>query len=774
MALSGNSLHWFRSTYHGIYITWSATQSNALNQSYLTMNAYYRLSAGSSVATGAVGNNHFTMDGQNTADFTRNNLNGSGPLDILINSSPQTLTINHNPDGSKSLTISYSINVNATLGGVYYGVVTGSDTITLDPIPRMSVPNAFSAFTITDTTIPITITRYSSDYTHDIALLVNGVSILTRTGVLASTDTAYTITLTAGERTAMYNATPNAMTGTATLALTTKSGATVIGTTQNYVLTNGAIVPSSIVPSFSTVTVSENVTAVSTLALGTKFVQGISKLNLAITSAVAGTGATIASYAITCEQKVISAVSGVSDVLTCAGLTATAGVYTLVVSGKVTDSRGQIVTKTVNVSVYVYTKPKINSFYTKRATDAGGVENALGTFCKFFIDVSVSSLLNGSSVQKNTLTYKLEYSIRNANSYSTAKTATLAIGTIVKQTFECLGTYSVASSYDLKMTITDIFGSTYASVATDTLGTGVVTMAWGDGFISIGKIPTNSGNYNLEVGLKGLISDGVIVATKAVEIVSETSTLPDIGFIRFKRLDGTLSTLLSTGVGGSGLNLHTYNSSGAWSGLMTINGNGQKVNGQRRVVYNDGAVNANDIIEEWMLAGAGSGSTNFPISSEWWYIETIQYNDVTRHQTAYSYARSEMWIRKSDTYVWTPWAKVSTNADGIYEQGSNANGWYTKFTSGIMICSQTGTIGANCSLLWNKWYITNGNYQWTYPAGFTRVVTSFSGSISGGDLCAIVPEVMNTGLSCYYRMARGDTMATVTKDISVTAIGYWK
>lgn len=56
-----------------------------------------------------------------------------------------TQTVNHNSDGTKSLTMSAVFYIRATLSGTYYESITASANITLDSIARassVSTPNA--------------------------------------------------------------------------------------------------------------------------------------------------------------------------------------------------------------------------------------------------------------------------------------------------------------------------------------------------------------------------------------------------------------------------------------------------------------------------------------------------------------------------------------------------------------------------------------------------------------------------------------------------------
>lgn len=75
-----------------------------------------------------------------------------------------TQTVNHNSDGTKSLTMSAVFYIRATLSGTYYESITASANITLDSIARassVSTPNATMG-----SATAIAISRASSSFTH--------------------------------------------------------------------------------------------------------------------------------------------------------------------------------------------------------------------------------------------------------------------------------------------------------------------------------------------------------------------------------------------------------------------------------------------------------------------------------------------------------------------------------------------------------------------------------------------------------------------------------
>ena len=129
--------------------------------------------------------------------------------------------IEHNADGSKSITISASHTGNSASGSSKMGNASGSGTFTLTTIPRASSITAIDA-NIESSTL-ININRASSSFTHTITYSFAGLTgtIATKT---AQTSIGWTIS------SSFYAKIPNAKTGEVTLTCTTYNGSTAVGT----------------------------------------------------------------------------------------------------------------------------------------------------------------------------------------------------------------------------------------------------------------------------------------------------------------------------------------------------------------------------------------------------------------------------------------------------------------------------------------------------------------------------------------------------------------
>ena len=101
--------------------------------------------------------------------------------------------------------------------------------------------------------------------------------------------------------------------------------------------------------------------------------------------------------------------------------------------------------------------------------------------------------------------------------------------------------------------------------------------------------------------------------------------------------------------------------------------------------------------------------------------------------------------------------------DALIETGSNANGKYTKFPDGTLICTHT----VNSS--------SSGFSAWVYPSAFlVDSVNSLQGTIS--TTAATSPESVHfdTYWNTTAYFAAATTSGVATRTCFLTAIGRWK
>lgn len=205
-------------------IYWSSEIDIANNCSYLYVYAGMWKTDGYTTSSSSHTSGTITINGS-TYDLT-----GYQEFKDEVCIFEDTITIYHNDDGNKSVSISLSCKgqANTSLSGA---TLSGSGTAVLDQIPRTS------SFKATDAAIgsvsTITIYRASTALKHRIKAEFNGVTgYITNTGgfqASAATISGDSVAFTIPN--SFYDGIPNATKGTCKLTLYTLSGGTVIGDT---------------------------------------------------------------------------------------------------------------------------------------------------------------------------------------------------------------------------------------------------------------------------------------------------------------------------------------------------------------------------------------------------------------------------------------------------------------------------------------------------------------------------------------------------------------
>ena len=188
MALSGSFYtnvedHW------RLQAEWSGTQSIANNTTTITLNLYWMgLDKYGTTNTSATKDGAITING-NTKTFSGSGLAKlTGSQKRLV--STHVVVVPHNSDGTKTVSLSAYFDIELTLSGKYFGRVNVSSTATLNTIPRATSLTS-SANWIAGNSLPITISRASSSFVHDLTIKVNGRVIKYLYDVATSTTKFY-------------------------------------------------------------------------------------------------------------------------------------------------------------------------------------------------------------------------------------------------------------------------------------------------------------------------------------------------------------------------------------------------------------------------------------------------------------------------------------------------------------------------------------------------------------------------------------------------------
>lgn len=404
-------------------------------------------------------NTGYTTYGSGTITCTINGTKYTASIDTSdkITSSgiylfSKTVTIAHNSDGTKTLTVSASIDHSR------FTASTHSYSHALTTIPRKSSLTAGNGTLNTAQTF--TISRASSSFTHTLVYKCGSAS-----GTIVSKTTATSVSWTPPLSLASQNT--SGTTVSVTLTLTTYSGSTNIGSVAKTIK---CTIPTSVKPSCK-VTVADAAGYSGTYG---GYLKGLSKLKITVTGTTSY-GSAIKSYAVSANGSNYTSASVTTGVLKTAG--------TMTITAKVTDKRGRSGSASQNITVLDYNAPQIKLLSVSRC-NSNGVANDQGEYAKVILSSSVAALNN-----KNTATYVLQYKKHSAASYTSVTLTGLANKYTVSNysDSQCIFKAESGSTYDVILKVTDKFGST---IKETTLSTAVTIMHWGakGNSIAFGKI----------------------------------------------------------------------------------------------------------------------------------------------------------------------------------------------------------------------------------------------------------------------------------------------
>ena len=141
---------------------WSSTATASSNSSVVSVTM--KLYAPYAIQISGRAGNKVVINGV-TYTYDSSAINTSGGTTHTLGT-VKSNAITHNDDGTKSVSISASFNVNATLSGTYYGTQTATGTAALDTISRASTLTCSGGYV--GDTVSIVINKASSNYTHTV------------------------------------------------------------------------------------------------------------------------------------------------------------------------------------------------------------------------------------------------------------------------------------------------------------------------------------------------------------------------------------------------------------------------------------------------------------------------------------------------------------------------------------------------------------------------------------------------------------------------------
>ena len=435
-------------------IVWEVdSQSIPNNTSTVTVKVQL-VSTGSSYTINASATKYgsLTVNG-NTYDFTFSAALSGNQVKTIYT---KTVIVPHNTDGTKVCSFAASVGIAVTLSGTYYGTVNISGSGAFATIPRASSVSLSASSVEMGNNLTITISRASSTFTHKLTYQFG-----TKSGTIATaagTSATWNVPLNLAE------AIPNAVSGTGIITCQTLSESTVIGSKSiNFTAT----VPDSVIPTISAVNISEAVEGIAAQFKG--YVQNKSKLSVSIT-ALGASGSTITRYKTFIQGVEYSGAEFTSNVLTVSGAFSVLAI--------VTDSRGRTAQLSTSLTSIEYSSPTINVFTGYRC-DSDGTENYEGKYLNLNINFQIASANN-----LNTKSHKVEYKLKSANTWTELfnSSAYSYNGNVITTS-----TFSVDNAFDLRLTVTDYFGSIVSFIDIPTAFTLIDFRSTGKG-IAFGKV----------------------------------------------------------------------------------------------------------------------------------------------------------------------------------------------------------------------------------------------------------------------------------------------
>lgn len=369
-----------------------------------------------------------------------------------------SITIPHNDDGTKSISISARLTNVADMGDIS----RFSGTVNLSTIPRASAIRSVSS-TELGKPITVSIDKKAAIFRHQVWWSVNGSSWIDL-GNNHDTSVQFTVPIDYANRIT------NSDTGTVDVCVRTLKGDTIIGR-DVYLNGTSILVPKNIVPTLDSITASERTSKIAEIIPKGNFVKDKSTIRLEALGAKGAYGSTIVSTELSLGNLVVRAPQGEFPANTNGTVTATA---------KITDSRGRTASKSIQVHVANYYAPKILAFLANRAGN-GTNKTVIST-----VLANVSPLIiNGSNINRYNL--KIQYSEKGTNRWIDAVNLSNETTEIINRQINSGAFYALDKPYNLRLVIQDRISDLADSVIL--IRSSEVLIALGDGRIGFGGFP---------------------------------------------------------------------------------------------------------------------------------------------------------------------------------------------------------------------------------------------------------------------------------------------
>ena len=367
--------------------------------------------------------------------------------------------VNHNPDGTKSITISATLHADIS----NYGSATASFNLPLTNIPRASSITAPNS--VIGSNINITVNRAANTFKHAIRCAWYGKN----TVIANDVDTSFAWTIPKD----FANDIPNSESGWGTLIVETYSGGKKIGEKST---TFTATVPDDVKPKLTGFTLTDTNTAAASVVPGEQaFIQILSNIKVNFGQMTGAYGSTITGYyaEIVGKNQSTTTQGGSLGIMNYSG--------NVTIRASVTDSRGRTsntIERTVNILEYF--APILNIY----AARSGAQSSAL-TITR---NAKVAPLtVNG--VQKNQMKLTFKVAKFGSNDYKvdtgSAGGTWTTVSSLVNSNANLQGEYAANSSWTVLGILEDKFTSSEFAV---NVATEQVVLSYDRYGIGVGKI----------------------------------------------------------------------------------------------------------------------------------------------------------------------------------------------------------------------------------------------------------------------------------------------
>lgn len=476
MALSGS----FSGNYRGYTLRteWEATQNISENYSDLEITLHLDCQSGYNLYIGE--RTHTVNIAGTDYNITSSSISTSGGSSITLGSISKRMY--HNNDGTLDVWISSYCDLRARIRGTYVsGFSGGSDTISLDKIPRMSTVSdnmIGSRYLNTPHTIHID-KQLSGNVTHTVWYVIRGEKGSSGWYYIAKNTSDLDIQFVPTDK--HVNLQPESSTIFMDIGIKTfKDGVQIGETTYNsgwYMK-----VPDTFSPIINSIEISDKNSKSKTLEV---YVQNHSKLGVN-TNAIAQEGATIKNISITVDKKTY-----VGESVTTKEITQTGNIE---IDIKVTDSRGKTASEKRTIKVEPYDPPKILTFSADRT-------EADEKVVKLIYNFKMSSIAN-----KNTCNWKIERRPRGTSTWTnivSGNEKSLNTNTL---------TYNVSTDreYEFRLSISDFNSSNESTIYVYTIFVILDFHESGTG-IAVGKSSTKPNFFENDIKMgfnKGIELEG--------------------------------------------------------------------------------------------------------------------------------------------------------------------------------------------------------------------------------------------------------------------------